>query len=453
MPCFTIQKSTLMLLLAGLVVLALATGCAPGKPGMVRDIEVLPQDVLLFIDEPEKLLINPEMQAELYHDYLARFFAPWNREEPQFSAEEVFWGIARYSTREIYAENNLPLPKNWIDDMEKQSQIDAYPSAHIPGIAVVHASMRVLPTHRPVFFSPGRPGEGFPFDYMQNTLVPAGMPLLVTHTSLDGKWALAETDCAAGWIRWHEIAIVDDDFQNAYQSKPLAGFMADGVSVLDKSGKHLVSGRVGMSLPLEHGQTRDEFLQALVPVRDRHGMASIQTGFVPEKSFQAMPFTPTQTNFARVLNSMIGQAYGWGGLYENRDCSALIKDALAGLGIFLPRNSLDQSRAGRFVSLEGLSAKQKHDQIIEQGKPWLTILYMPGHVMLYIGHDGLSGHALAYHSMWGLRTWRSLGPDGRWVIGRTVITTLEPGREMHRLARPHGLLLERITGMTFAAER
>lgn len=435
-------------------ILFLLTSCAPKQPGMVRDIHAFPQDAAYYIDDdPGRMLINAEKQAELYQQFLKMFYMPWNRVAPKFTASEVFWGLDLYGAREIYSENKLPFLPGWIEEMEQKSDIPAYPSLHIPAISVTHASMRVLPTQRPVFYNPQRPGEGFPFDYMQNTLLPAGTPLLITHVSRDRRWALTETDFAAGWIRWNDLAVVDEGFKRMYQDKPLLGFVSDDVPVAREDGMFAVSGRVGMALPLALEQGDTDFWRVLVPVRDHLGQAKVISARVSKSNVKEMPFSPSQKNFAGILNSMMGQAYGWGGLFENRDCSALIKDALAGFGFFLPRNSRGQARAGHSISLEGLSGQQKKDMITAHGKPWLTILYMPGHVMLYIGQDPVTGSPTVYHSMWGLRTWRPFREDGRWIIGRTVITSLEPGREMHMLARPGGLLVERLSTMVLLSEQ
>ncbi|MFP4128993.1 MAG: NlpC/P60 family N-terminal domain-containing protein, partial [Desulfonatronovibrio sp.] len=314
-----------------LSVLLFLAGCAPKQPGMVRDIQVLPQDVNYYIDDdPGRLLINAEKQDKLYQDFLERFYMPWNRAAPKFKASEVFWGLDLYRARDIYSENKLPFVPGWIGEMEQNSDIQAYPSLHIPAISVTHASMRVLPTRRPVFYDPQRPGEGFPFDYMQNTLLPAGTPLLVTHVSRDGQWAMTETDFAAGWIRWHDLAVVDDNFKRMYQDKALLGFVSDDVPVTREDGMFAVSGRVGMALPLALEQGDTDLWRVLVPVRDHLGQAKIISARVAKSNAREMPFSPSQKNFADILNSMMGQAYGWGGLFENPDCSALIRDAVAG---------------------------------------------------------------------------------------------------------------------------
>ena len=424
------------------------SACAANQPGMIRDLAELPQDAGHYLQDAPPLFIDPTRQAELYQDFRTRFFAPWHRDSPRHPAREVFSGFRRYAARPIYGETNLPLPAAWIETMAHRASRSAYPSLHLRAIAVVHAAMRVFPTHKPVFLDPSEPGQGFPFDLMQNSLVDAGTPLLVTHRSRDGRWALVETDWAAGWVRWPEIAVVDRDFIAAYTAAPLAGFWADDVPVVSRDNRFLVSGRVGMALPLAAEQETAERWTLQVPVRDHLGRARFLKAKVPRSAVHPLPLPATRENAARILNALMGKNYGWGGLYENRDCSALIQDAMAAFGLWLPRNSKDQAGAGRWVSLEGLERREKKRRILEQGKPLRAILYMPGHVMLYLGRAPASGRPVACHAMWGLRTVRLFEKGaGRRVVGKAVVTSLEPGREFFPFAWPGTLLIDKLTGM------
>lgn len=439
--------SAVRLLLCTLIVLSVPA-CTMRPLGTMEDLESLPQDAGYYRSGPEEVLIDPDRQARLYRSSLDRFFEPWNRAAPRHTAKEVFRGLQRYRSRRAYGENNLPLPSDWLKDMRRQSRVSAYPAAHDPAITVVHASMRVLPTHKPVFRKPPRAVGGFPLDRMQNTLVPAGTPLLITHSSRDGQWALCETEWAAGWIRGHDIARVDRGFMISYQATPLAGFLEDHVPVVSRRGRFLVTGRVGMALPVVGDADTSGHRTVRVPVRDHLGQARLVDGVVPETACGAWPFPASTSVFVRILNALLGQSYGWGGLYENRDCSALMRDVFAGFGVFLPRNSKDQGREGRVVSLEGMKGREKERTILRRGKPFLTLLYMPGHVMLYLGRDPVSGRPVAYHAMWGLRTSRPFHKaPGRWVIGRTVITSLAPGKKGFPLVPPSGQILERLTTM------
>ncbi len=434
--------------LCGIVLCLSLSACAARPPGTIEDLEVLPQDAEYYLKDSGEVLIAPHRQAALFADFLDRFYAPWHRTAPRHTAEEVFRGLERYQARIIYGENLLPLSSEWLDEMRRASNVSTYPSLHLQAVSVVHASMRVLPTHQPVFYRPSGQGTGFPFDLMQNSLVPAGTPLLVTHAGSDGAWALVETEWAAGWVRWHEIALVDRDFITAYTSTNLAGFLTDRAPVMSRDGRFLVTGRVGMALPLAEDPGSGDHWSVRVPTRDHLGQARIREGVVPRTHGRRLPMPATAGDVARILNALMGQNYGWGGLYENRDCSALIQDVFAGFGLSLPRNSRDQAGAGRWISLKGLTRPEKEQRILRQGRPFLTILAMPGHVMLYIGADPASGRAVACHAVWGLRTTRWFRqPPGRKVLGKVVITSLEPGRELLTLVRPDGLLLERLTGM------
>ena len=155
--------------------------------------------------------------------------------------------------------------------------------------------------------------------------------------------------------------------------------------------------------------------------------------------------TPAATNVAKVGNFMIGQPYGWGGMFGDRDCSALTRELFTPFGIWLPRNSAAQSRSWQTVSLEGLSPSAKIDRILTQGKPFATRLWLPGHITLYVGQE--HGEPAIFHSVWGVRTQGDGKISGRFILGRTMITSTRPGRELDRV-KAGTLLLDRMARMT-----
>jgi hypothetical protein len=423
-------------------------GCAVRQPMPIADIQVLSQDAGVYLAHHKGPVIDPVRQVDYFQQFTDRFFKPWHRTGPRHSAQLVFSGLKKYRIKRLYGENNRPLPPDFLNVMTRQSQPGTYPLLHQPGITVTHASIRVFPTHKPVFLGPLHPGRGFPFDMMQNSLVPAGTPILIIHESKDKLWALVETDWVAGWVRWQEIATVDDAFMAAYSAHPLAGFLADQVPVIPRDGSPLFSGRVGMALPLKDPASDTGFVTVLAPARNHLGHAELLDARVAGNDIQPLPFPATPNHFVQILNTLMGQTYGWGGLFENRDCSALIQDVFAGFGIPLPRNSKDQADFGKNISLEGLSGPEKQDLIRTQGVPLRTLLYMPGHIMLYLGQDPESKQSVICHDMWGVTTRHLFNPrTGRLVVGRTVITTLEPGKEQYPLVQPKDLLVEKLTRM------
>ncbi len=128
------------------------------------------------------------------------------------------------------------------------------------------------------------------------------------------------------------------------------------------------------------------------------------------------------------------QPYGWGGMFGDRDCSALTRDLFTPFGIWLPRNSSAQARRGLVIPLAGLSKSEKQDAILTNGIPFLSLVGMKGHICLYVGK--YDGEAAIFHNVWGLRIVENGNDDARLVVGKAVVTSITPGMEIRNLYRP-----------------
>ena len=183
-------------------------------------------------------------------------------------------------------------------------------------------------------------------------------------------------------------------------------------------------------------------------------------GLVVWKQFEDVPLLPRDAaalfplrldpeNVSLVGNQLIGRAYGWGEMYDLRDCSAMVRDFFLPFGIWMPRTSVEQISIGPHTELDSLDPEEKRATIARRGMPFLTLLYKPGHVMLYIGTDA-KGEPLVFHNMWSVQVKKGGGFEQR-AVGESVITTLEPGKE---LGLPEGdSRLERLTAMATVPDR
>jgi hypothetical protein len=188
-------------------------------------------------------------------------------------------------------------------------------------------------------------------------------------------------------------------------------------------------------------------VRVLAVVPDAEQNAAMTEAVLPGSAVTIKPLPLTASNLARAVNALMGEPYGWGGMYMDRDCSAAVKDLFAPFGLFLPRNSAAQAAAGdSSVELGSLSPEAKERVILEQGIPFLTLIHLKGHIMLYIGK--WNGRAIVFHNLWGVRTKSFWGKEGRKIVGRAVITTLSPGRELGN-ADHSAEILGRIDRMTF----
>jgi hypothetical protein len=171
---------------------------------------------------------------------------------------------------------------------------------------------------------------------------------------------------------------------------------------------------------------------------------------VPKDGLADKPLKLTAGNVARLARELAGEPYGWGGLGGKRDCSSLTRDLFFPFGLTLPRNSGEQAGAGKFTSFKNLPPADKESLILRQGVPWRTLLWTPGHIMLYIGSH--RGKPLIFHNFWSVKTRDSGGTRGKIIVGRASITTLHPGSELPNLDLPRGDVLHGLEGMTLLGE-
>jgi hypothetical protein len=428
--------------MAGVVLLAALS--VPANP--IRDIRDLKQDHNFYLEaaSADVVLLSPEEQLRRDLQYNARFFSPWHRTAPRYTRDDVEEEFRVGSRSPGFGENRRPLDPAWIRQVQANAQLEGYPNSGRRAITVAHTHMRTIPTLRPYFRSCGPDACDYPFDRFQQTLVPANTPLWVSHVSADGAWLLAETGYTYGWMPAREAAWVDEAFVRRWEEGRQVAVLRDDTPLYADDGRFLFKAPLGMMFPEE--ERSGHGYRILAAVADGDGTAVLRQAVLPEESAAAKPLPLTRRNLARVANALTGQPYGWGGMYENRDCSATIRDLFAPFGIWLPRNSTNQAReGGRWVDLSSLKPAEKERAIRKDGVPYLTLLYLQGHIMLYMGvHDDA---VLVFHNFWSVRTKGKKKSPVRQIVGQAAITTLRPGGELP--GRGKDGYLRGILGMTF----
>jgi len=309
-------------------------------------------------------------------------------------------------------------------------------------LAVAPTSLRVLPTSRPFLEKP----DDFPFDKLQNAGLKLNEPVRVLHVSRDGAWAFAETADANGWVPLRDLAYIDETLAAMRMGKPLLVVVRDFTTIRDDTGLAAQTVRFGTILPVV-GESRDAFDVVVAVVSGSREAREISVK-LPKDGARMFPLEMDGGNIALVGNELIGKPYGWGELYQGRDCSALLRDFYAPFGIRLPRGSYNQITSGRRISLSGLKPSEKERLIRESGVPFLTLLHLNGHIMLYIG--SVNGKPLVFHALWGVNVRQGDGGKVKLVVGKAIVSTLEPGAE---LPVTGGSLLEKLGSMRILTDR
>lgn len=437
--------SRLVRLVVILAACLLLSACGARREG-IADLEKLQQRAAAYLpEESGRPFVSPEAQKDLQARFMEKFFGPWRSGKATLAPEVAFWGTATFGRKKGFGENLQPwsLPR-WEALVAMQME-SSYPSMARHAIATRNTSFRVMPTDKPFYYDPAKAGEGYPFDYMQNSAVWIGTPLLVTHVSADGAWYFAEAGMTYGWVPADAIGWTDEAFRTAYMTGIYAAALQDRIVLRTDAGAFAGMAHLGTVFPVSvsammlespqaaegvvAGQGGVQALPVLVPLRTVEGDAIAVSVRLPLTAMGLMPQPLSAQALARFADVMMGQPYGWGGLLENRDCSAAMRDLFAPFGIWLPRNSSQQGKeVGTLISLEGKSVAAKRAMILETGIPYYTLLWFKGHIGLYIGPDPATGEPLLLHDVWGARTkWK--GVDGRAVVGRLAVTTLRFGEE------------------------
>jgi hypothetical protein len=409
------------------------TGAAkPQCEALPDDLQVFPQDASFYVREN---LRSHHTLVAVQRAYKKRYFSVWHDEAPRESLEDVIWPYVTFTPKDAFGENLQPLPQAWFDAMLDEANFSEYGKVNRYAITLQFSHLRNFPTHKPLFRDPSKAGEGFPFDYLQNSAVHANEPLYVSHLSRDGAWAYVFSSYATGWLPSRSIAYMSEAEVRQWEEAEQVHLLRERIPLYDGEGNFLFYGRIGMMLPFVREERNAVVVRAVAPG------PSIRPAFVnvylPNAAVHRNSLALNKRNFSVVADGIMQSKYGWGGLYEERDCSSTLRDLFGPFGIWLPRNSKQQSHFGRVISLENLTGGEKLERIKASGVPFETLLYRKGHILLYVGT--YEGRVMVLHNIWGIKTEKE-GREGRVIVGRTVISSLNIGKELEGYDEGNSLL-------------
>jgi hypothetical protein len=350
--------------------------------------------------------------------YMEKYFIPWNQKKVSYSKIEATWGF-KYKFKTVYLENHRKATAQWFDKQIDNSNFDEYNTVLKKAIMLKNSNMRVLPTDSHMFYNPKKAGEGFPFDYNQNSAIKINTPVFVSHYSKDKAWVYIQSGAVGGWVNINNIAFVSDEFIRQFKTHNYSVAVAEKFPIYDNSFREYV--KVATIFP----KIENKYI---IANKDFNHNAVITYIDIEDVNIDSMPIKFNTENRIKIAKAMLDEPYGWGGLLNNRDCSSFTQDFFAPFGKFLQRNSRAQTKNGKYHDLSNFSKKEKKVYIRKHGVPFSTLVYLKGHIMLYIGSK--QNEPLVMHNMWSVRLKDKRGRKYRHIIGKASITTLEPGKEL-----------------------
>lgn len=345
-------------------------------------------------------------------------------------------GLSKRPTRTLYDGRGQRIGDDRIDAVVEAVALDAVPARQPTryGMVVRRADLRAFPTALRVFSSP----DDHDIDRFQESALFPGTPVVVAHASADDEWLFVVSETYAAWIEARHVAIGEREAIFAYGRRApylvVTGATARTVFTPEAPEVSDVQLEMGVRVPLRADWPGDApvngqhpFASHVVdlPVRKADGTLDFAPALVPRSADVASDYLPlTAANLVRQGFRFLGERYGWGHSYNARDCSGFVSEIHRSMGVLMPRNTRDQSVSPALETLrfEGLDHARRLELLRDTRVG--DLIYIPGHVMMVIGHE--DGAPYVIHDTSGMTYRRDDGSLRRLALNGVVVTPLLP---------------------------
>lgn len=302
------------------------------------------------------------------------------------------------------------------------------------GLVVQRASMRSYPTRERVFKHP----QGGDLDRFQETGVFPGQRVALLHESADGNWWFALNYHYAAWLPKSAVAVGDkkaiESWLNRGPRLTVTGAQVRAnYNPVDPRTSELLL-EMGVSLPLlgagevghdVHGQNPYASHIVELPVREADGSLAFEPALIARsRDVRVGRLLYRPSVLLRQAFKFLGERYGWGHDYNGRDCTGFVGEVFKSFGVLMPRNSGQQGRGKfaptRFFEEGDKEARQRALASLKVG----DLLYVPGHVMMYIGR--VDGEPYIIHDVTGLNYFDSDNKFYSGTLSGVSVTPLSP---------------------------
>ncbi|MDM7553875.1 C40 family peptidase [Xanthomonas fragariae] len=452
---------TLLLVVAAPCIAAAATRYTPVQqmaPFVIGDAQLTPDYWIQRSRTAQTPRMNA-MQIAGFNTHLMRDDASmhdlWQLPEtlPAADVRARIQALSATPMRALYDANGNAIAATRLEALRNALALDALPDQVTPRFALVvkRAALRTFPTSQRVFTST----DDHDIDRFQESALYPGTPVAVLHGSADGAWKFVLAANYAAWVATDQIAEGSRAEVLDYAQRG-SRMIVTGAHVQTAYTPELPAGSaltldMGTNLPLlsdwppqqpVHGQLPLAAYVVQLPLRIADGRLQLVPALIPRAAdVRIGPLPASDAALLRQAFKFLGERYGWGNDYDARDCSGFVLDVYRSLGIVLPRNTGDQARSPvlRRVPFDVRAPMPQRLQQLAQVQIG-DLIYLPGHVMLVIGHE--RGAPWVIHDVAGANYRAADGSVQRARLNGVSVTPLLP-----LLASDGTPFIDNITGI------
>ncbi|WP_034439736.1 SH3 domain-containing protein [Clostridium ihumii] len=329
-------------------------------------------------------------KKNIEYGYIRDIFNTKNYDK--YYVDKIIKSISKKHEEKRYV-NGRQIEEDYFENLEGDLNLSNIKNISQYGMCIRRTIIKSYPTEDRIF----KNCDDYSLDRFMESAINVCEPCTVLHESLDGKWMFIETYNCMGWVKKEYVALgKKDEIEDYCNSKDFiivtGKRITTGYNPLEKRVS-LISIDMGVKMKLLRNKetiydmdTTTGYV-ALFPIKSELDQSlEFKEIVIPRSEDVSVGFLPYNSqNIIKQAFKCLGERYGWGGEFFARDCSSFVLDVLKTMGVYIPRNTGEQENRsfGEALSLENREFEDKK-KILDSALP-SSILYMNGHVMIYLG--------------------------------------------------------------------
>ncbi|MBC8061350.1 MAG: SH3 domain-containing protein [Clostridiaceae bacterium] len=346
-----------------------------------------------------------------------------------------FINLYKLPTKTMYSEVGVTLDNSFYNKVKTNCNLESIKEdkAVSFGIIVRKTNLRTFPTGEGVYDS----SSLREIDRFQESSAEPCTPVIILHTSSDGKWFFVQMYNYRAWVKVEDVAVGKDKETVIEYSKSENFLIVTGnhiTSQFNPQDKNMsqIEFAMGTKIPMLENMPETIANQSTygnyavkLPYRNDKGQLEIRNALISKKEDVNIGFlTYTRENILKEAFKLLGDRYDWGNKYNGRDCSGFVISIYSTFGFMLPRNTNEQEKsAGIIYNFTSGDSLEKRNGVLDKVKPG-AVIFMNGHEMLYLGKD--SGVHYMIHDFTGYGVKGTSGYSFHPVYEVAVTSTLLP---------------------------
>lgn len=380
------------------------------------------------LSAPDRVIMNSE-EIEAFNSDVAKkkLILPIDREiiskiKNETLKKDILSMYNYLFTKKLYNEKGRLVQNAFYKEVYENININNINNNKSFGFIIKFSNQRLIPSDEKLFDNP----TYHYFDRNQNNGLDIGEPVIIIHTRYDNKWKYVMSKYSSGWVRsdnivkadYSDIALIDrvkfivvtSGKADLYEDSALTQY----ITTTRMGNRYILTG------------IHDHCYELLIPQINKNNYVYYKKFYIKNEDavIGYLPFT--QRNVLSQAFKLLNSPYGWGDMAQEQDCSKFIQEIFLTFGITLPRNSSAQVKTGINLYLKKKNKGQLNDIINHILIPGITIIQIPGHIMLYIGEYKNEHYVI--HDFFG-KTIKRNNKVYNLIINKVEVTPLSLGQE------------------------